>query len=201
MHTVPPERSSTRIPVPAAQVDDLVADENTPDETVLDEGAGPLGRVPVAMSPQERFEEYLQTKGQRNTDQRRLLVEQVFSRHEHFDADQLIEQLPRKGHSGYVSRPTVYRTLKELVEAGLLHVFQLDGRSVYEHDYGYPQHDHFYCTRCRQLIEFRSDELIELRDRIAADHNFRVQGHRWIIQGVCESCAKAKRQRRKQDLV
>jgi Fur family transcriptional regulator, ferric uptake regulator len=165
------------------------------------DGQAHLGKVAVALSPQERFDEYLQTKGLRNTDQRRMLVEQVFSRHEHFDADQLIEQLPRKGHPGYVSRPTVYRTLKELVEAGLLRSFQLDGRSVYEHDYGYPQHDHFYCTRCRQLFEFRSEALLELRDQVSAQHNFRVASHRLIIQGVCETCARARRQRRKQDLV
>ncbi len=166
-----------------------------------DTSSGPLGRIPVSLTPQERFDEYLQTKGLRNTDQRRSLVEQVFSRHEHFDADQLIEQLPRKGSDGYVSRPTVYRTLKELVEAGLLRAFQLDGRSVYEHDYGYPQHDHFYCTRCRQLIEFQSDELIALRDRLGAEHNFRVSGHRLIVQGICDPCARQRRQRRKQDLV
>jgi Fe2+ or Zn2+ uptake regulation protein len=70
-----------------------------------------LGSVEVSLSPMARFEEYLQSKGMRSTEQRRLLVEHVFSRHEHFDADALIEQLPRKTEQGYVSRPTVYRTL------------------------------------------------------------------------------------------
>jgi Fur family ferric uptake transcriptional regulator len=70
------------------------------------------------------------------------LLEQVFNRHEHFDADLLIEQLPSRGSTNYVSRPTVYRTLKEFVDAGLLHRFELDGRSMYELNYGYPEHDH-----------------------------------------------------------
>ncbi len=59
--------------------------------------------VSVSQSPLDRFEEYLQSRGLRNTDQRRYLVEQVFSRHEHFDADQLIDQLPRKGQANHVS--------------------------------------------------------------------------------------------------
>jgi len=84
------------------------------------------------LTPEDRFEEYLQSKGKRNTQQRRNLMELVCSRHEHFDADTLIDQLPRKGNAGYVSRPTVYRTLAEFVDAGLLHKFQLDGRAVYE---------------------------------------------------------------------
>src|SRR5687767_1921565 len=86
----------------------------------------PLGSVEVSLSPIARFEEYLQSKGMRSTEQRRLLVEHVFSRHEHFDADALIEQLPRKNEPGYVSRPTVYRTLTEFVDAGLLRKFELN---------------------------------------------------------------------------
>ena len=158
--------------------------------------------VNVSQSPVDRFEEYLQSRGLRSTDQRRFLVEQVFSRHEHFDADQLIDQLPRKGESNHVSRPTVYRTLKEFVDAGLLRRFELNGRSVYEHDYGYPEHDHLYCVKCHALIEFQSDQLVQLREEVGKQYRFRVRTHRLIIQGICEACNRsASRTRRKQDLV
>ena len=161
-----------------------------------------LGSVKVSLSPLERFEEYLQSRGMRNTEPRRILVEHVFSHHDHFDVDALIDQLPRKGETGYVSRPTVYRTLNEFVEAGLLRRFDLDGRAVYEHDYGYPQHDHFYCKTCRKLIEFQSDELLELRDRVAREHGFRVNSHRLIISGICDDCVRNRRRvKRKVDLI
>ena len=65
----------------------------------------------------------------RNTEQRRVLVEYVFSQHDHFDADALIEKLPRKGEPGYVSRPTVYRTLNEFVDAGLVAQIRTGGTS------------------------------------------------------------------------
>jgi Fur family transcriptional regulator, ferric uptake regulator len=163
---------------------------------------GSLGSVPVSLSPLERFEEYLQSRGQRNTDQRRFLVERVFSHHEHFDADQLMEQLPRKGHPNHVSRPTVYRTLKEFVDAGLLRSFELNGRAVYEHDYGYPAHDHLYCEKCHNLIEFQSDELSAIIANIAKIQKFRVRGHRLTVEGVCDVCSKQRtRDRRRQDRV
>lgn len=169
---------------------------------VSDSSALQFDSVNVSQSPNERFEEYLQSRGLRSTDQRRFLVEQVFSRHEHFDADQLIDQLPGKGEPNYVSRPTVYRTLKEFVDAGLLRRFELNGRSVYEHDYGYPEHDHLYCIKCHSLIEFQSEQLVQLREEVAKQHRFRVRSHRLIIQGVCDNCSRgAARQRRKQDLV
>jgi Fur family ferric uptake transcriptional regulator len=152
-------------------------------------------RVPVALTPLERFEEYLRNRGMRNTAQRRILVEYVFSQHDHFDADGLLARLPRQGQPQYVSRPTVYRTLAEFVDAGLLRKFELDGRAVYEHDYGYPQHDHLHCQCCQRLIEFQSDELLALRDRVAYQHHFRVAGHRLIITGLCASCWQAQSQR------
>lgn len=155
-----------------------------------------LSNVQVALSPLERFEEYLQSRGMRMTQQRRLLIDHVFSRHQHFDADTLIEQLPSSGEAGHVSRPTVYRTLNEFVDAGLLRRFQLSGRAVYEHDYGYPQHDHLHCLECQKLIEFQSDELLALRAAVAREHRFQVTGHRLIISGLCEECRQAKRRMR-----
>ena len=163
--------------------------------------ADSLEPLNVSSSRQERFEEYLQTRGLRQTSQRKFLIEAVFEEHDHFDAEELIDRLPRRGEKNYVSSATVYRTLREFVDAGLLKSFQLDGRMVYELDYGYPQHDHLYCTRCRKLFEFQSDELMNLRDKVASNKGFRVSGHRMIIQGVCRDCGKSRRKKRKQDLV
>ena len=154
-----------------------------------------LNAVEVSSSPQDRFSEYLQSRGKRITQQRRSLIDYVFSRHEHFDADELIESLSRIEGEQRVSRPTVYRTLNELVEAGLLRRMNLGGRAVYEHDYGYPQHDHLHCTMCDRLIEFQSDELVRLREEVAREHHFRVSGHRLIIAGVCKECASQRHRR------
>lgn len=154
-----------------------------------------LGTVEVSSSPQERFAEFLQSKGKRITQQRRILVDHVFERHDHFDAEELIINLATQPEATKVSRPTVYRTLNELVDAGLLRRMTLGGRAVYEHDYGYPQHDHLHCTVCDQLIEFQSSDLQELRTAVAREHSFRVTGHRLIISGICADCG-SKRHRR-----
>lgn len=138
----------------------------------------------------------------RNTEQRRILLDVVFAEHEHFDADQLIARLPKRGDKGHVSRPTVYRTLNEFVDAGLLKRFELEGRSVYEHDYGYPEHDHFYCNRCQQLIEFQEPVLYELIEKISRAHQFQLRTHRLIVTGVCEACRKnRKRVKRRVDRI
>lgn len=153
-----------------------------------------LESIEVSSSPQERFVEYLQSRGKRVTQQRMQLVDHIFASHDHFDADELILSVGQLDDSK-ISRATVYRTLDELVDAGLLRAMTLSGRRVYEHDYGYPQHDHLHCKKCDKLIEFASDELVTLREAVAREHGFRVTGHRLIITGVCAECAQKQNRR------
>ncbi len=160
-----------------------------------------LGSVETALSPQERFAEFLQARGKRVTRQRRVIVDFVASRHEHFDAEQLLADLRKTSAGARASRPTIYRTLSEMVDAGLLKKMVLDGRAVYEHDYGYPQHDHLYCTGCRALIEFSSAEVAKIRNAVAAQHQFRAQSHRLIVTGLCFDCRSTRGTSRLQDRV
>ena len=160
-----------------------------------------LGKVDVALTPRERFAEFLQTRGKRITRQRQVIVDHVSSHHEHFDAEQLLADLRRTKEGAKASRPTVYRTLTELVDAGLLKKMDLAGRAVYEHDYGYPQHDHLYCNSCHILIEFSSAELNRIREAVANQHHFRAQSHRLIISGVCARCRSTRSKSRHQDRV
>ncbi|MGE4003544.1 MAG: Fur family transcriptional regulator, partial [Planctomycetaceae bacterium] len=99
-----------------------------------------LTALNVSATPMEKFQEFLDTRGKRMTRERNIIVEEVFASHAHFDAEQLVEQLSRRRDSRRVSRSTVFRTLGQLGEAGLLRsVARQDGREVYEHDYGSPQ--------------------------------------------------------------
>ncbi len=160
-----------------------------------------LGTVEVALPPLERFEEFLQSRAKRMTQQRRVIVAEVFKRHDHFDAEDLISHLGSTSSGKRVSRPTVYRTLSELVDSGLLRSMALGGRTVYEHDYGYPQHDHLHCQQCNKLIEFRSDEVAAIGEELSRQYQFRVTGHRLIFTGICAECRAKKRPTRKLDLV
>src|ERR1700680_1796018 len=79
-----------------------------------------LPGVEVSQSPEEKFREYLASRPrpQRFTGQQRDMVRYIFSKHNHFDADQLIDEMKHEGFQ--VSRATIYRTLGKLVDAGLL---------------------------------------------------------------------------------
>src|SRR6476660_5898247 len=118
-----------------------------------------LPAVAVSQSPEHKFREYLASRPrpQRYTGQQRDMVRFIFSQHNHFDAEQLIDAMKQAGLR--VSRATAYRTLAKLVDAGLLRRLELGPRMCYEHDYGYPQHEHLQCSQCRKMIEFQSPAL------------------------------------------
>lgn len=144
--------------------------------------------------PLVRFERFLRSQRKRMTSQRRIIISQVFSHHDHFDAEDLMEHLREHMNLREVSRPTVYRTLSELVEAGLLRRMVIRDRYVYEHEYGYPEHDHLYCQGCHQLFEFHSDAIKRIRDSVAREYQFEVTSHRMMIIGWCAKCREKREQ-------
>jgi Fur family ferric uptake transcriptional regulator len=152
---------------------------------------GPLPAIDVSISPIEKYREFLATRQLRMTRERAIIVEEIFSSHEHFDAEQLVERLAARRDSRRVSRSTIYRSLALLEEAGLLRkVARQDGREIFEHDYGYSPHDHLICSRCGKLIEFYHVGIGEILDQVAREHGFRMEGHRMEVHGLCNECSR-----------
>ncbi len=156
-----------------------------------------LPAIPVAQSPESKFREYLASRPrpQRFTEQQRQLLEHIFAQHRHFDVEQLMEDLKRSGRR--ISRATVYRTLPKLVEAGLLRRIDLGGRTVYDHDYGYPFHDHLVCEECGTMIEFQSPTLDAALQEVLLQHQFRARNRTLVIRGVCAACTESRSAKRR----
>jgi Fur family transcriptional regulator, ferric uptake regulator len=160
-----------------------------------------LPAVRVGQSPVEKFREYLASRStpQRFTDQQRDLVEHVFARHSHFDADQLAKDLEDAGLN--ISRATVYRTLGKLVDAGMLRKLEIGTKTYYEHDYGYPQHEHLVCGTCGKMIEFQHPAIESAIEEICGQHQFQMAGHTLVIRGTCVDCNRARASNRRLDLI
>lgn len=160
-----------------------------------------LPAVEVSQSPEEKFREYLASRPrpQRYTDQQRDMIRYIFAQHHHFDADQLVQDLQQAGL--HVSRATVYRTLSKLVDAGLLRRLEVGTRTRYEHDYGYPQHEHLYCQNCRKMIEFQSPAVEGVLQQVCRQYDFQASGHSFVVYGVCGDCNRARVTKRRLDLI
>ncbi|UNC93914.1 transcriptional repressor [Candidatus Contubernalis alkalaceticus] len=137
----------------------------------------------------EKFNKYLKLKGFKLTQERRIILEQVFSVHDHFDVEDLLYMLRKSNRQ--VSRASVYRTLSLLVESGLVEKVDFgDGRAYYEHVFGHLHHDHLICKNCGKVVQFE-DMTIEKRQKdICKEHGFQLEYHTLNIFGFCTECQK-----------
>lgn len=137
------------------------------------------------------FRRFLKHKGLSVTKQRRLVLEEVFKNHNHFEAEEIVGLLRKRNLR--VSRATVYRTLTHLENCNLIRKVDLGhGHSHYEHILGHEHHEHLYCEKCGKLLEF-SDPILEGRIiDIAQSNRFTITSHTIQIFGLCERCGKKR---------
>ena len=77
-----------------------------------------------------------------------------------------------------VSRATIYRTLDVLVKNRLIRKMDVgDGYSLYEPRVDNDHHDHMICEDTGDIIEFFSEALELLQEKIARDHGYPVIRH------------------------
>jgi len=133
------------------------------------------------------FAEHLEKHGYRKTPERYAVLEEIYSRNDHFDAEELYVAIKTKRLP--ISRATVYNTLELLVTCDLVKKHQFfNNLAQYEKSYGYRQHDHLICTECHKVIEF-CDPRIEQTDKMIGDlMQFNITGHSLMIFGKCKEC-------------
>lgn len=140
----------------------------------------------------EVFGNFLKHKGLSSTRQRKLVLEQVFKNHDHFEADEIVEALRKR--KSRVSRATVYRTLTHLEECNLIRKVDLGhGHSHYEHILGHSHHEHLYCEKCGKIIEFTDSILENQIGKIAGSNGFTITSHNVQIFGICKDCSNKKK--------
>ena len=100
-----------------------------------------------------------------------------------FEAEELLLEMRSRGHR--VSKATIYRTLHLLQEAGIITQALFDAKQAhYQLIYGREPRDFMICLRSGRTIDFRSPELVELRDRICQELGWEAVGHRFQIYAI-----------------
>jgi len=150
-----------------------------------------MGSSSIPRSPKSqevlRFEHFLRGRGLKLTGERIGILEAVFLRTNHFDAETLVAELRSEG--GDISRATVYRTLDLLVQCGLVRKNSLGSNHAnYEAARGNDHHDHLICLNCNKVIEFFRSDLELLQEKICTEHEFYPLHHSLQIFGLCADC-------------
>ncbi len=134
---------------------------------------------------------YMDRKGLRSTDQRKLIVETFFCADNHVSIEELLAQVRESDRR--VGYATVYRTLKLLAECGVANERSFgDGLTRYELADEAAHHDHLICVECADIVEFEEPAVEELQERVARRYGFELRSHKHELYGVCPRC-QAKR--------
>ncbi len=128
----------------------------------------------------------LEDRGYRSTAPRRAIVRILEGKQEGFAAEEISNELPGVG------RATIFRTLKLLLETGVIcRLNLLDGAPKYslsriEH------HHHTVCTQCGNVGEFRAATVERLMRVIGDDIPGEIVGHRIELYVICDRCLEGE---------
>src|SRR6478609_85863 len=133
------------------------------------------------------FRKYLERRGLILTAERQALFDELFARHEHFEADELLVRLRAKHKK--ISRATIYRTLDLLVDSGIVGRVRIGETGYrYERLRAGEHHDHLICNECGRVIEFLEPRIENLQDEVCERYGFLPLSHSHQMRDICRQC-------------
>lgn len=130
------------------------------------------------------IESYME--GRPVTAQRQLLLNLIKKAGGHISAKELYRRASRKNES--ISLATVYRTLRLFKDLGLIEERRLGQVNWCYEIKDLAEHQHLVCSCCGNVIEFDSNLIRKIIEKVQRDYGFSVTKTELYMEGYCEKC-------------
>lgn len=133
----------------------------------------------------EILNQFIEEKKLRKTPERFYILEEIYSRDDHFEAEMLYNDIIKKKFN--LSKATVYNTLELFIECKLIKKHQFGNNfAQYEKSYGYKQHDHLICIECNKVFEFCDPRIQNIKQTMGDIMHFKVMNHSLTLYAHCD---------------
>jgi Fur family ferric uptake transcriptional regulator len=117
------------------------------------------------------------------TKERTRLLDFILGQEGHFSADELLFAMQKADLK--VSRATLYRSLSQMVEAGILSESDFGhGHTHYEISLGSKPHVHLICTDTGEVREVHSQKLEDALSDLARKEGFKIKRYKIQVFGI-----------------
>ncbi len=143
------------------------------------------------MLPEARllYADYLKKNKMFFTKERTQLLDFIFDQEGHFSADELMFEMQKRDVK--VSRATLYRSLSQMVDAGILSESDFGhGHTHYEITLGSKPHVHLICTDSGDVREVNSQKLEDVLNELARKEGFKIKRYKIQLFGVSKTTRK-----------
>lgn len=111
----------------------------------------------------------------------------------HLTVEDIVNYLDKSKH--YVSKATVYRCVKNLLNESVIKKYKLNGRSSACYQYineqsGCNSHCHLICSKCEKVTHFKSEKVLSFQKMLNETNGFLVDIPGSSFYGLCKACRK-----------
>jgi Fur family ferric uptake transcriptional regulator len=136
----------------------------------------------------EELKSSLRARGIRIGGQRDLILHILNDAGTHLDAETVYDRVRR--HYPHANLESVYRTLQQLSDAGLVHERFASREVACEPDEATAplEHYRFSCVRCGKVVEFQSPLLDRARQQLVEGSGIHILHGCLSFEGYCATC-------------
>jgi len=146
--------------------------------------------INTEFEPSKILNSFLKEKGLRQTQERYLILEEIYKINEHFDIETLFQKIIKKQK---ISKATIYNTIDILIELKLIKKHSFINKTLYEKSFQKKQHNHLICKVCDKVLEFCDPRLQNIINSIESSMDFVVSEHSLNFYGKCSNPNKCKK--------